>query len=131
MNIGVVFPQTEIGADPDVIAKFASTAESLGYDHLVAYITCWGQTAYSGLLRVGEPKAGEAVVVSAASGAVDSVVGQFAKIKGCRAVGVAGGKTKCDYVINELGFDACVDYKAPDFPAQLAAACPNGADVYF
>ncbi len=90
-----------------------------------------GQTAYFGLLRVGEPQAGETVVVSAASGAVGSVVGQIAKIKGCRAVGVAGGKTKCDYVINELGFDACVDYKAPDFPAQLAAACPNGVDVYF
>jgi NADPH-dependent curcumin reductase CurA len=90
-----------------------------------------GQTAYFGLLRVGEPQAGETVVVSAASGAVGSVVGQIAKIKGCRAVGVAGGKTKCDYVTNELGFDACIDYKAPDFPAQLAAACPDGVDVYF
>jgi len=79
----------------------------------------------------GEPQPGETVVVSAASGAVGSVVGQIAKIKGCRAVGVAGGKTKCDYVVNELGFDACVDYKAPDFPAQLAAACPDGVDVYF
>ncbi len=90
-----------------------------------------GQTAYFGLLRVGQPLAGETVVVSAASGAVGSVVGQIAKIKGCRAVGVAGGKTKCDYVVDELGFDACVDYKASDFPAQLAAACPNGVDVYF
>lgn len=90
-----------------------------------------GQTAYFGLLRVGEPQAGETVVVSAASGAVGSVVGQIAKIKGCRAIGVAGGKTKCDYVVNELGFDACIDYKAADFPAQLAAACPNGVDVYF
>lgn len=90
-----------------------------------------GQTAYFGLLRVGQPKAGETVVVSAASGAVGSVVGQIAKIQGCRAVGVAGGKTKCDYVVNELGFDACIDYKADDFPAQLAAACPDGVDVYF
>ena len=90
-----------------------------------------GQTAYFGLLRVGQPKAGETVVVSAASGAVGSVVGQIAKIQGCRTVGVAGGKTKCDYVVNELGFDACIDYKAPDFPAQLAAACPDGVDVYF
>jgi NADPH-dependent curcumin reductase CurA len=90
-----------------------------------------GQTAYFGLLRVGEPQTGETVVVSAASGAVGSVVGQIAKIKGCRAVGVAGGKSKCDYVVNELGFDACVDYKAADFPAQLAAACPDGVDVYF
>jgi NADPH-dependent curcumin reductase CurA len=90
-----------------------------------------GQTAYFGLLRVGEPQPGETVVVSAASGAVGSVVGQIAKIKGCRAIGVAGGKTKCDYVVNELGFDACVDYKAPDFAAQLAAACSDGVDVYF
>lgn len=90
-----------------------------------------GQTAYFGLLRVGQPKAGETVVVSAASGAVGSVVGQIAKIQGCRTVGVAGGKTKCDYVVNELGFDACIDYKASDFPAQLAAACPDGVDVYF
>lgn len=90
-----------------------------------------GQTAYFGLLRVGEPKPGETVVVSAASGAVGSVVGQIAKIKGCRAVGIAGGKAKCDYVINELGFDICVDYKAADFPQQLAAACPDGVDVYF
>jgi NADPH-dependent curcumin reductase CurA len=90
-----------------------------------------GQTAYFGLLRVGQPKAGETVVVSAASGAVGSVVGQIAKIEGCFAIGIAGGKTKCDYVVNELGFDACVDYKAPDFAEQLAAACPNGVDVYF
>jgi len=90
-----------------------------------------GQTAYFGLLRVGEPKPGETVVVSAASGAVGSVVGQIAKIKGCRAVGIAGGKEKCNYVVNELGFDACVDYKAEDFPQQLAAACPEGVDVYF
>ena len=90
-----------------------------------------GQTAYFGLLRVGQPKAGETVVVSAASGAVGSVVGQIAKIQGCHTVGVAGGQTKCDYVVNELGFDACIDYKAADFPAQLAAACPDGVDVYF
>jgi NADPH-dependent curcumin reductase CurA len=90
-----------------------------------------GQTAYFGLLRVGEPKAGETLVVSAASGAVGSVVGQIAKIQGCRAVGVAGGKTKCDYVVDELGFDACIDYKEADFPARLAAACPDGVDVYF
>jgi NADPH-dependent curcumin reductase CurA len=90
-----------------------------------------GQTAYFGLLRLGKPKTGETVVVSAASGAVGSVVGQIAKIEGCRAVGVAGGKAKCDYVVNELGFDACVDYKSDDFAAQLAAACPDGVDVYF
>ncbi len=90
-----------------------------------------GQTAYFGLLRVGKPKAGETVVVSAASGAVGSVVGQIAKIEGCRAIGIAGGKTKCDYVANELGFDACIDYKEAEFPQKLAEACPDGVDVYF
>jgi len=90
-----------------------------------------GMTAYVGLVDIGQPKAGETVVVSAASGAVGSVVGQIAKIKGCRAVGIAGGRDKCDYVVNTLGFDACVDYKAPDFAQALAAACPDGIDVYF
>ena len=90
-----------------------------------------GMTAYVGLLDIGQPKPGETVVVSAASGAVGAVVGQIAKIKGCRAVGIAGRKDKCEYVVNELGFDACVDYKRADFPAALAAACPKGVDVYF
>jgi NADPH-dependent curcumin reductase CurA len=90
-----------------------------------------GFTAYFGLLRVGKPQAGETVVVSAAAGAVGSAVGQIAKIKGCRAVGVAGGKAKCDHVVGELGFDACVDYKAESFEADLRAACPDGIDVYF
>lgn len=90
-----------------------------------------GQTAYFGLLKLGKPQPGETVVVSAASGAVGSVVGQVAKIKGARAIGVAGGAEKCRYVEEELGFDVCVDYKAPDLREQLAAACPNGIDVYF
>jgi NADPH-dependent curcumin reductase CurA len=90
-----------------------------------------GWTAYFGLLEVGQPKAGETVVVSAASGAVGSVVGQIAKIKGCRAVGIAGGPEKCRYVAQELGFDACVDYKAGNLAASLKAACPNGIDVNF
>src|SRR5262245_26403297 len=90
-----------------------------------------GWTAYFGLLDVGQPKEGETVVVSAASGAVGSVVGQIAKIKGCRAVGIAGGPDKCRYVKEELGFDACVDYKAGDLAAALKAAAPNGIDVYF
>ena len=90
-----------------------------------------GWTAYFGLLEVGQPKAGETVVVSAASGAVGSIVGQIAKIKGCRAVGIAGGPDKCRYVIEELGFDACVDYKAGNLAADLKAACPKGIDVYF
>lgn len=90
-----------------------------------------GRTAYFGLQEVGKPQAGETLVVAAASGAVGSVVGQMAKILGLRAVGVAGGSEKCRYVTEELGFDACIDYKAPDFAEKLAAACPDGIDVYF
>jgi hypothetical protein len=84
-----------------------------------------------GLLDIGRPKAGETVVVSAASGAVGSVVGQIAKLKGCRAVGIAGAKDKCDYVVDELGFDACVNYKTDALVPALTAACPDGIDVYF
>ena len=90
-----------------------------------------GRTAYFGLREVGKPKAGETLVVAAASGAVGSVVGQMAKILGLRAVGIAGGLEKCRYVTDELGFDACIDYKAADFAANLAAACPGGVDIYF
>src|SRR6266498_3163254 len=90
-----------------------------------------GMTAYVGLLDIGQPKPGETVVVSAASGAVGSVVGQLAKIWGCRAVGIAGGKQKCDYVTRELGFDACIDYKAGDLHRGLKEACPKGVDVDF
>jgi NADPH-dependent curcumin reductase len=90
-----------------------------------------GMTAYVGLLDFGRPKAGETVAVSAASGAVGAVVGQIAKIHGCRAVGIAGGLDKCRYVEKELGFDACVDHKAPDLRQRIAAACPKGIDVYF
>ena len=90
-----------------------------------------GMTAYTGLLDIGRPQPGETVVVSAASGAVGSVVGQIARIKGARAVGIAGGPDKCRYVVEELGFDACVNYKTGDFVQALQDACPNGADVYF
>ena len=90
-----------------------------------------GMTAYAGLLEIGRPKPGETVAVAAASGAVGSVVGQIAKIRGCRAVGIAGGPDKCRYVVEELGFDACVDHRPPDFAHQLEAACPAGIDVYF
>jgi hypothetical protein len=90
-----------------------------------------GFTAYMGLLDIGQPKAGETVVVAAATGAVGSVVGQIAKIKGCRVVGIAGGTDKCRYAIEELGFDACIDHRAAGFPQQLAEACPDGIDVYF
>jgi NADPH-dependent curcumin reductase CurA len=90
-----------------------------------------GMTAYVGLLDIGQPKAGETVVVSAASGAVGSAVGQIARIKGCRAVGVAGTDAKCEYVIKELGFEACVNYRAQDFAEALKSACPSGIDIYF
>ena len=89
-----------------------------------------GLTAYFGLTEIGQPKPGETVVVSAASGAVGSVVGQLARLWGCRAVGIAGGAQKCAYVTGELGFDACVDYKAGRLQADLEAACPKGIDVY-
>jgi NADPH-dependent curcumin reductase CurA len=90
-----------------------------------------GFTAYAGLRNIGKPKAGETVVVAAASGAVGSAVGQIAKIAGARAVGIAGGQDKCDFVRTELGFDAVVDHRADNFAEQLAAACPRGIDVYF
>jgi len=90
-----------------------------------------GMTAYTGLLDIGQPKPGETVVVAAASGAVGSAVGQIAMIKGARAVGIAGGKEKCNYVKNELGFADCIDHRDPDFAAKLKAACPDGIDVYF
>ena len=90
-----------------------------------------GHTAYTGLLKIGQPRAGETVVVAAASGAVGSVVGQIAKIKGCRAVGIAGSEEKCAYVTQILGFDACINYKTEDFKNRLAEACPQGVDIYF
>ena len=90
-----------------------------------------GFTAYMGLLDIGAPKAGETVVVAAATGAVGSVVGQIAKLKGCRVVGIAGGGAKCRSAVQELGFDACIDHHSTDLAAQLAAACPQGIDVYF
>ena len=90
-----------------------------------------GITAWVGLIGIGQPKVGETVVVSAAAGAVGSVVGQLAKARDCYVVGIAGGKAKCEYVVNKLGFDACVDYKAGHLVEDLAAATPNGIDVYF
>nr|WP_246504830.1 NADP-dependent oxidoreductase [Microvirga antarctica] len=90
-----------------------------------------GFTAYAGLLTIGKPAADETVVVAAATGPVGSAVGQIARVKGARAVGIAGGEAKCAFLRDTLGFDAAVDHRAPDFAAQLAAACPNGIDVYF
>jgi NADPH-dependent curcumin reductase CurA len=90
-----------------------------------------GMTGYFGLIDIGQPKAGETVVVSGAAGAVGQTVGQLAKIKGCRAVGIAGGPAKCEWVVNELGFDACIDYKAGPIKEGLKAHCPKGVDIYF
>jgi NADPH-dependent curcumin reductase CurA len=90
-----------------------------------------GMTAYFGLLEVGQPKPGETVVVSGAAGAVGQTVGQVAKQRGCRVVGIAGGKEKCDFVVNELGFDACIDYKSGSVKDGLKQYCPNGVDIYF
>ena len=99
--------------------------------HLLSIYGIAGLTAYFGLLDVGRPKAGETVVVSAAAGSVGSIVGQIAKLKGCRVVGIAGGKAKCDWLTSELGFDAAVDYKDGAVFKALKAAAPNGIDVYF
>ncbi|WP_332854168.1 NADP-dependent oxidoreductase [Duganella sp. S19_KUP01_CR8] len=90
-----------------------------------------GMTAYFGLIESGQPKAGETVVVSGAAGAVGQTVGQVAKQLGCRVVGIAGGKDKCDFVVNQLGFDACIDYKGGSVKDGLKEHCPNGVDVYF
>jgi len=117
---------------------YGTTKEAMRVDEGRAPLSCYlgvlgmpGMTAYFGLKEIGQPKAGETVVVSAASGAVGSVVGQLARLWGCRAVGIAGGAAKCGYVRNELGFDACIDYKAGNLAAALKEACPKGVDVYF
>lgn len=99
--------------------------------HLLSVYGVAGLTAYFGLLECGRPKAGETVVVSAAAGSVGVFVGQIAKLKGCRVVGIAGGAAKCQLLKDELGFDEAVDYKAGDLRKSLKAACPNGIDVYF
>ncbi|MGE0044883.1 MAG: NADP-dependent oxidoreductase [Hyphomonadaceae bacterium] len=99
--------------------------------HLLSVYGVAGLTAYFGLLNVGRPKEGETVVVSAAAGSVGSIVGQIAKIKGCRAVGIAGGQEKCDWLVKELGFDAAVDYKSQPVFKALKEAAPKGIDVYF
>jgi NADPH-dependent curcumin reductase CurA len=99
--------------------------------HALGVLGMPGVTAYVGLLDYGKPKAGETVVVAAATGAVGSLVGQIAKLKGCRAVGIAGGAEKCDWAVQQLGFDACLDHRSATLEADLAAACPKGIDIYF
>ena len=90
-----------------------------------------GMTAYTGLKNIGQPKAGETLVVAAAAGPVGSLVGQIAKLQGCRVVGIAGGADKCRYLTEELGFDAALDHRAPGLPQKLAEACPSGIDIYW
>ena len=107
--------------DPD-LAPISTAVGALGMP---------GMTAYHGLLEVGQPEVGDTVVVSAASGAVGQVVGQIARIMGCRVVGTAGSDDKVDFIVNELGFDAGINYKTEDVDAALATACPDGIDVYF
>lgn len=113
----------------DLLTKVDASKVPLSY--FLGCLGMPGRTAYFGMKDILAPKPGETVVVSAASGAVGSVVGQLAKAGGCRAVGIAGGKAKCDYVVKELGFDACVDYKAGNLYDQLKAACPKGVDANF
>ena len=118
------------GAELSKVSSAGETGE-VPLSYYLGVLGMPGMTAYFGLYEIGLPRVGNTVVVSAASGAVGSVVGQLAKASGCRAVGIAGGKAKCDYVVNELGFDACVDYKAGKLGEELGAACPQGIDVYF
>ncbi|MDZ4073899.1 MAG: NADP-dependent oxidoreductase [Hylemonella sp.] len=118
---------------PGAVRKVDTTHVPLS--HYLGAVGMPGVTAWYGLVKIIEPKAGETMVVSAAAGAVGSAYGALAKARGCRVVGIAGGKDKCDYVVNELGFDACVDYKqhkdAGSLSKALKQACPNGIDGYF
>ena len=123
--------QTYIIASDDDTSLFKADPSVVPLQTYLGTVCMPGRTAYFGLLRVGLPKSGETIVVSAASGAVGSVVGQMGKILGCRVVGVAGGEKKCSYVKDVLGFDDCIDYKADNINENLAEACPDGIDIYF
>lgn len=133
MSVGdLVFADTgwqDYAALPAKNLNSVPRLEPLSY--LISVYGIAGLTAYFGLLEVGQPKAGETVVVSAAAGSVGSIVGQIAKLKGCRVVGIAGGAEKCQWLVDELGFDAAVDYKNEPVHKALKTACPDGIDVYF
>ena len=118
---GVARGETLMKVDPELV-PIAAYLGAVGMP---------GVTAWYGLLDIGKPKAGETVVVAAASGAVGGIVGQLAKIKGCHAVGIAGGKDKCEYVVKELGFDVCLDHRDPALKEQFKEATPKGVDIYF
>ncbi len=113
----------------EMVIKLGKNPQNPSYTLGVAGMP--GFTAYMGLLDIGQPKPGETIVVASATGPVGSTVGQIAKLKGCRVVGIAGGEEKCRYAKEELGFDECIDHKAADFAQQLENACDNGIDVYF
>jgi len=116
-------------SDGNGVQKIDQTLRPISY--ALGVLGMPGMTAYTGLLNIGKPQPGEMLVVAAASGAVGSVVGQIAKIKGCHVIGIAGGEQKCRYVKEELGFDACLDHHEPDLAERLQAACPKGVDIYF
>jgi hypothetical protein len=122
---------TEVAVSDGVLLRKLDKSSPIPLSAYLGAVGMPGLTAWYGLTQIMQPKAGETVVVSAASGAVGSVVGQLAKQMGCRVVGIAGGAEKCAYVVNELGFDACVDYKAGNLDADLAAATPDGIDAVF
>ncbi|MBR7791966.1 NADP-dependent oxidoreductase [Undibacterium sp. FT147W] len=122
---------TEVAVSDGALLRRLDAASPIPLSAYLGAVGMPGLTAWYGLTQIMQPKAGETVVVSAASGAVGSVVGQLAKQMGCRVVGIAGGAEKCAYVVNELGFDACVDYKAGKLDADLAAATPDGIDAVF
>ncbi len=125
-----MFGWSEMGVSDGTLLRKADTSR-IPLSAYLGAVGMPGMTAWYGLTQIMQPKEGETIVVSAASGAVGSVVGQLAKLRGCRAVGIAGGAEKCAYVVHELGFDACVDYKAGNLQADLAAATPNGIDAVF
>ncbi len=125
-----MFGWSEIGVSDGNLLKKVDTSR-VPLSAYLGVVGMPGMTAWYGLNQIIRPKAGETIAVSAASGAVGSVVGQLAKLSGCRVVGIAGGRQKCDYVVNELGFDACIDYKAGNLFKDMKAAAPNGIDGLF
>ena len=114
-----------------VLTGGVAIPESVTYEQALSVFGITGLTAYVGLQDIGKPKPGETVVVSGAAGGVGSVAGQIAKIMGARVIGIAGSPEKCRWVVEELGFDDCIDYRAEDVGAGLSRTCPNGIDVYF
>ncbi|HEY8609511.1 MAG TPA: NADP-dependent oxidoreductase [Noviherbaspirillum sp.] len=125
-----MFGWSEMGVSDGVLLRRLDTTH-VPLSAYLGSVGMPGMTAWYGLTQIMQPKPGETIVVSAASGAVGSVVGQLAKLRGCRAVGIAGGAEKCAYVVDELGFDACIDYKAGNLEADLAKATPDGIDAVF